>query len=154
MLGSAAAPITGLIFVGLSIYLRTISATSVLRERARFLIVGVMSIVVFAALGLVPQGRKALGLENLGLALALALAVARLLMNAWSSVAHDVRIRFVVVALATAASGYAGVSLLVGHGGGLYVALPAALAGIANNVGGAWSLLMSTEEREAAEIGG
>ena len=59
-----------------------------------------------------------------------------------------------MVAVATAASAYAGVSLLIGHGGGLYVALPAALAEIANNVGGAWSLLMSTEEGEAAEIGG
>ena len=83
MLGSAAAAITGLIFIGLSIHLRTISATSVLRERARFLIVGVMSIVVFAALGLVPQGREALGLEILGLALALAIAVARLLTRSW-----------------------------------------------------------------------
>ena len=149
MLGAAAAAITGLIFVGLSIHLRTISATAVLRERARFLIVGVMSIVLFAGLGLVPQGRKALGAEMLALSLALVVACVRLCIDAWSSVAFDVRVRFVVVAVAIGLAVYASVSLLLGRGGGLYVVLPAVLGGIANNVGGAWSLLMSTEPRQA-----
>jgi hypothetical protein len=66
MLGGAAAALTGLVFVALSIHLRAIGADRFQRARGHYLTFGLIYLTVVAALVLIPgQGDNALGVEVL-----------------------------------------------------------------------------------------
>ena len=151
MVGGAAAVLTGLIFVAISIHLRALVATPLYRARARYLTGGLMLTLVTAALALVPgQGKEVLGAEliTIGVLAAgtFALPVARLGRKAPSGSAPlDVRVRQAVMWASLALWVLSGVSLIIGFGGGLYILLVAVLVALNVCVGGAWSLLTGNE---------
>jgi hypothetical protein len=151
MVGGASAALTGLIFVAISIHLRSVLATPFFRARARYLTGVLMLTMVTSALVLVPgQSRQALGAELIGVgliaSLGFALPVARLARIA-GSIDLDVRVRQAVAWAGLALWALSGVSLVVGHGGGLYVLLIAVVLALTICVGGAWSLLTGSEAR-------
>jgi hypothetical protein len=151
MVGGAAAVLLGLIFVAISIHLRSVLATRFFRARARYLTGCLMLTLVTSALVLVPgQSRHALGAELIGVAfitsLAFAVPVARLARIAGPS-ELDVRVRQAVAWVALALWVVSGVSLIVGHGGGLYILLIGVVILLNISVGGAWSLLTGSEAR-------
>ena len=72
MVGGAAAVLTGLIFVVISIHLRQVIATPLFRARARYLTAGLMLSLLTSGLVLVPrQSVTVLGVELIALGLAL-----------------------------------------------------------------------------------
>ena len=130
MVGGAAAALTGLIFVAISIHLRSVLATRFFRARARYLTGCLMLTLVTSALVLVPgQSRHA-----------------RLARIAGPS-GLDVRVRQAVAWVALALWVASGVSLIIGHGGGLYILLIGVVILLNISVSGAWSLLTGSEAR-------
>ena len=98
MVGGAAAVLTGLIFVVISIHLRQVIATPLFRARARYLTAGLMLSLLTSGLVLVPrQSVTVLGVELIALGLALAAAfpvpVARMVLRPESAASVDVRLR-------------------------------------------------------------
>jgi hypothetical protein len=154
MVGGASAALTGLIFVAISIHLRSVLATPLFRARARYITGGLMLSLVTSALVLAPgQTRQALGIELVVLGLmtgvAFAVPVARLDRIAPPDV--DVRIRHLFAWTAQALWVLSGLSLIVAWGGGFYLLLIAVLIALSTCVGGAWSLLTGSEARQELE---
>ena len=148
MFGSAAAALTGLVFVGLSIHRRAILATPFLGVRARYLTAGLTGILVTSAFVLVPgQSGGALGGELVVSVFAFwalfYVPVVRLL-RACAEVERQVLVRIAIAATASALWVATGISLSLGAGGGLYLLFPGVIVGTVVNVGGAWSILMGT----------
>ena len=143
MIGGAAAALTGLLFVAVSINLDRIIHGQGLPRRAAETLVILVSTVALAALCLTPQSPTALGVETLPLAaLVLTLTVARLTLTADPIPLSLRTIRVMVLALVGVPLLAGGVSLLLGAGGGLYWFLAAALCAIAGAVFNAWVLLV------------
>ena len=65
MLGGAAASLTGLVFVAVSIQLRTLSQDVSLRKRATSCLLVLFTVVAGAAAVLVPQSARIIGIEFL-----------------------------------------------------------------------------------------
>jgi hypothetical protein len=69
MVGGAAAALTGLILVAVSLHLQAILAHPLYRDRSFTSLQGLVTILVVAAAALTPQSPDALGIEILGLGL-------------------------------------------------------------------------------------
>ncbi len=69
MVGGAAAALTGLILVAVSLHLRAILGHPLYRDRSFTSLQGLVTILVVAAAALVPQSPDALGIEVLALGL-------------------------------------------------------------------------------------
>jgi len=153
MLGGAAAALAGLVFAGLSIHADAVAVDPLYRLRARNLTAGIIYVTAVAALVLTPgQGRRALGVELILGGLLIAWLFATPLRKFGSRISGGVRARMLVSVAACLLSVVAGVSLLLHRGGGLYLLVPAAIAGVTLNVFGAWSLLIGlAEERRAPQ---
>lgn len=152
MVGGAAAVISGLIFVAISIHLRSVMATPVFRARARYATAGLLLILLVSALVLVPrQSVTVLGAEMIALGVALAagfaVPLARLTLQPDAKTPIDAQIRQVVALFAIALWILSGVSLIVRHGGGLYLLMGGVVLAFAVCVGAAWSLLAGAEAR-------
>ena len=150
MLGSAAAALAGLVFVGLSIHADAVALDPLHRVRARNLTAGIIYVTAVAALMLTPgQGRHALGAELILGGLIIGWLFATPLRRFGERISGGVRLRMIVSVSACLISVAAGVSQVAHRGGGLYLLVPAAIAGVTLNVFGAWSLLIDlAEERE------
>jgi len=112
--GSAAA-LTGLLFIGLSLNLRTIVKTPEHTARARETLGGLLSLLVLAILLLIPgQDRRVLGGELLAGSLTLALVAVRLNLQTLRRLVPARRVRWVLrlalLHLGTAALLVAGIS--------------------------------------------
>lgn len=145
MLGSAAAALTGLVFVALSIHLRAIGVDRFQRARGHYLTFGLIYLTVVSAFVLVPgQSDNALGVELLlGGVVAIAVtAVPIVLMRSQLPTTLAFHARVVALTVAIVLNLAAGVSLIVRRGGGLYLLLTGLLLAMVTNVSGAWSLLM------------
>ena len=143
MLGSASAALAGLVFVGLSIHARAVAADPLHRVRARNLTAGIVYVTVVSALVLTPgQGDSALGVELVLGGLVVAFLFSAPLRRHRDRLGSDLRIRVSAAILACLLSAAAGASLLAHGGGGLYLLVPAGIAGVVLNVFGAWSLLL------------
>jgi hypothetical protein len=110
-----------------------------------------MLTLVTSALVLVPgQGRQALGGELIAVGLitsvAFAVPVARLARISGPTDA-DVRVRQIAAWVVLVLWLVSGISLIIGHGGGLYILLVAIVIALNIWVGGAWSLLTGSEAR-------
>jgi len=152
MAGGAAAVLTGLIFVAISIHLRAVIATPLYRARARYLTAGLLLSLVTSGLVLAPQqSTTILGVELVALGVVLAAAfavpVARMVFRPQSAIPVDVRIRQVPGLVVVVLWVLSGVSLLIRHGGGLYLLMVGVLVALAGCVVGAWSLLAGAEAR-------
>jgi hypothetical protein len=150
MVGGAAAVLTGLVFVGISIHLRSVIATPLFRARARYLTAGLLLSLLTSGFVLVPrQSVTVLGGEliALGVALAAGFAVplARLVFQSDGDAPVDSQIRQVSGFVGIALWILSGVSLILRRGGGLYLLMAGVLLAIATCIGGAWSLLAGAE---------
>ena len=145
MLGGAAAALTGLVFVALSIHLRAIGTDRFQKARGHYLTFGLIYLTIVSALVLIPgQGDNALGVELLiggviGFAVT-AMPIIRMRAELPSSLGFRVRLLALTVALGLNFA--AGVSLIVRAGGGLYLLIAALLIAMVTNVSGAWALLV------------
>jgi modulator of FtsH protease len=144
---AAAAALTGLLFVAVSINLdRILRGGKFLPARAAETLAALLLIVASSALTLVPQSVRLVGVEIL------IIAVPVLAITVWSQFRQRRRnrddpvlwtiSRMTSTALATVPCTLAGLSLTVRWGGGLYWLVPAALLGIAGAVYNAWVLLV------------
>ena len=143
----AAAALTGLLFVAVSINLdRILSAHKYLPARAAETLGTLMMVLLSAALVLVPQSTRLLGVEIL------VIVVPMIVLSTWDQWAywHDdlddpttwFVSRMVATAMGTVPGAVAGLSLIVRWGGGLYWLVPTVLLGIGGAVYSAWVLLI------------
>jgi hypothetical protein len=153
---TAAAALTGLLFVAVSINLRKIlpgdkaepgaQSEGFLAARAAETLATLLLVVVASALTLIPQGTLLLGLEVLILA-APALAVTTAVQVSYRLQKPDQPLwwtisRMACTAVATVPATWAGISLTAHWGGGLYWLAGAGLLGIVGAVYNAWVLLV------------
>ena len=145
MLGSAAAALTGLVFVALSIHLRAIGADRFQRARGHYLTFGLIYLTVVAAFILIPgQGDDALGIELLvgGVVGAVVTGVPLVRMHSNVRLTLGFHARVVAATVAVALNLAAGASLIARRGGGLYFLMAALLLALVTNVSAAWALLV------------
>jgi hypothetical protein len=147
--GTAAATLTGLFFVAFSLRVRELQLSPGLRARTRYLLLWLVAITIGSGLVLMPgQSRAVLAAELLVVSVGCAtytvwsvLRTARLEPPAASA---DLVGRFLGIGVTGLLSIGAGISLLAGHGGGLYLLAFAVLLGIALEVAAAWTVLVET----------
>jgi modulator of FtsH protease len=143
----AAATLTGLLFVSVSINLdRVLSGGTFLPARARETLASLVLIVAYSSLTLVPQSRTLLGTEIL------VMAVPLLATTLWDQINYvrsnpEGPLLWSVSRISASGMGIipatlAGVSLIVRWGGGFYLLVPASLLGIFGAVYSAWVLLV------------
>jgi len=142
----AAAALTGLLFVAVSINLERILAFKGLPERALATLVLLLGVTVASILCLAPgQSTTALGIELLALGLIAAAAVTRLNRRSFDP-AHATRSRLIgqaaLGALGVVPFVVAGASLIAESGGGLYWVLAGIVGAILGGVANAWVLLV------------
>jgi hypothetical protein len=142
----AAAALSGLLFVAVSINLEHVLAYRWLPGRAAETVVVLVDVLLVAGFVLVPgQSRQVLGAEIALVALvAWAIPVA---LQIQSRRHEDLPARWVwsrvlLAQLATLPFIVAGLSLLAGHGGGLYWTVAGSLFSFTAAVAGAWVLLV------------
>jgi len=143
---SAAAALTGLLFVAVSLNLESILKNpEFLPPRAAETLAALLVVLTSCALTLVPQSTRLLGGELLAVSLALLAVTPRQLATrrdrpedpgAWH------RARIATTAAPGVPAAIAGLSLIAHWGGGLFWLAPAALLGIAAAVYSAWVLLV------------
>jgi hypothetical protein len=143
----AAAALTGLLFVAVSINLETIlKDESMLPARTAETLASLLFVMVVAALTLVPQNIRLLGLEIIIIVTPLLAITLR--TQIWYRRQHpDDPVnwsvsRMVASAAATVPGTLAGLSLAAHWGGGLYWLVPTVVGGIAGAVYSAWVLLV------------
>jgi hypothetical protein len=145
--GAAAATLTGLFFLAFSLRLQDLQLSRVIRTRARYLLIWLIAIAVSSAFVVMPgQSLAALAAEIL------ALTAGCVAYTAWSALRSarwepsafsvDLVGRWLGMGATWLLSIGAGISLLAGHGGGLYLLAFAVLLGIALEVAAAWSLVV------------
>jgi hypothetical protein len=143
----AAATLTGLLFVSVSINLdRILTGGKFLPARARETLASLVLIVAYSSLTLVPQSVRLLGVEILVMAAPL------LAVTLWDQIKHLTSnpsdpvlwsiSRIAATGMGTIPATLAGVSLIVKWGGGFYLLVPAAVLGIFGAVYSAWVLLV------------
>ena len=144
--GTVAATLTGLFFVAFSLRVRDLQLSVVIRTRAAYLLVLLVVIVVYSAFILMPgQSRAAVAAEILivsgvSMAYLCGWCLPRLIRLAVFSV--DLVVRWIAGVTGLLLGIGAGISLLIGNGGGLYLLAFGALLLIANEVASAWSLIV------------
>jgi hypothetical protein len=152
MVGTAAAGLTGLIFVAVSLHLREVLSNPWHRGTAGSSLLALMSVVLISgALLAPPQPLPLLGAE---------IAVIALLSPAYDSLAllhlpRERRAPAVAKVLLGMVGGFlavaAGVSLAIEAGGGLWLLLPAAAIALGSAVLNAWRLMVDVAEGPAAD---
>ena len=146
--GTAAATLTGLFFLTFSLRLRELRLSVVLRMRARYLLTWLVMIAIGSAIVLIPgQSRTVLATEiivlSAGCTAYTVWSVFRTTRLELPQFSADLIVRWFGMAATWLFSIGAGISLLVGSGGGLYYLAFAVLLGIALEVAAAWSLVVS-----------
>jgi len=144
---SAAAALTGLLFVAVSINLdRILKGGRFLPARAAETLAVLLLVVIGSAVTLIPQDTRLIGIELLILAVPmLVITVSIQLRHRRASMTDPVYwtvSRMASTAIATVPATIAGISLAAHWGGGFYWLAAAALLGIIGAVYGAWVLLV------------
>ncbi len=142
MVGGAAAGLTGLIFVAVSLHLEAVLRNPWHRGAAGSSLLALMSVVLISGALLVPSAPTAL--------VGAIVAVIALASPAYSAVAvahlpPGNRAALIIVCVGVAAgllAVAAGISLAVGAGGGLWLLLPAAAVALGSSVFNAWRLMV------------
>jgi hypothetical protein len=141
----AGGALAGLVFVAVSINIERILAIEGMPDRALQALIQLLAVVVFSLLVLAPgQSDVALGIEILVVAVPLTLVSAWLINRALRAGGRTFALdpRRFVVAAGTVPFIVAGVSLIVGAGGGIYWILAGAVAGLIGAVLNAWVLMV------------
>lgn len=145
----AAAALTGLIFVAVSINLPLILKLPTLPPRAAETLSVMIGLLLVSVLALIPgQGLTALGAEMLALGVVLAAVLLRTRLRLPRGAGDPLTwtvVPLVVILVGTLPTIAAGISLLVGGGGGLYWLVPGLVLGLAGAVLNAWILLVEIQ---------
>ncbi|MDQ2810383.1 MAG: hypothetical protein M3Z75_00495 [Actinomycetota bacterium] len=142
----AAASLTGLLFVAVSINLRAILSFPRLPARAGETLALLLLVAVIASLALVPQNPRALAAEIIACAVGVAAPVLTVQVRHGPDDPSDPlwwylsRIATIQIPALLFLAG--GITLAVRHGGGLYWAAPATLTAFLGAVYNAWILLV------------
>jgi len=153
MLGAAAAAITGLVVVAMSLHLRAIAQNTVHRGLARGSLVALVAIVIVSGIALFPGSLTSFGVELAvlggGLAAYNALLVIRAtrLPGGWGR-QRTSRAAFYIGSPAGCA--IAGLLIVLGVAVAPYLVAIALLAVLALNVTNAWSLLLDISDEDVA----
>jgi modulator of FtsH protease len=144
---AAAAALTGLLFVAVSINLAEIlKGGKFLSARAAETLATLLLVVVSSALTLIPQNIRLIGLEIVIVVVPMLVITIRSQLGYWRQNRADplqwTISRMASTALGTVPSTVAGFSLALHGGGGFYWLAPAALLGIVGAVYNAWVLLI------------
>jgi hypothetical protein len=148
----AAAALSGLIFVAISINLSRILESSILPSRAVEALCKLVTVLMISTIGLVPGLTPA----QLGFAILLMGSVAWFIPTRlqllhllhpipdwnWTSHKQWILVRAIMSQLASIPFIVAGISLLLGHGGGLYWLVPGVILSFLGGMYGAWILLI------------
>jgi hypothetical protein len=154
MVALASVTLTGLLFVGLSINLRSIVATPAHFARAREALIAQLVLLIIAIFVLIPgQGRVALGIELV----AVSLVVLAVSLRLQSSTLHHLPaprrhawgLRLIALNGATVAIAIAGVGLVMRRLGGFLWLVPTILTCLLWSTYNAWSLLTRGMEIDA-----
>lgn len=142
----ASAALAGLVFVAVSINIERILKFKGLPERALEAVLLLLGVLLVSVVGLIPgQSETALGAELLGIGLFLAAAIGRLPIS-YTGDEDEPRGyrpgRWSVRVAGIAPFLVAGVSVLIGSGGGLYWVVAGVVFAIAGAVVNAWVLLV------------
>jgi len=145
--GTVAATLTGLLFVAFSLRVRDLQLSLAIRTRARHTLTGLVATTVNSAFVLMPgQSRAALAAETLIVSAGGAAYTVwyhlRMARSGAPPLSADLVGRWLLAGAAWLLSIGAGISLLIGNGGGLYLLAFGALLGIAVAVATAWSLIV------------
>ena len=145
--GTAAATLTGLFFVAFSLRVQELQLSLTLRTRARYLLIWLIAIAISSAFVVMPgQSLDALAAEilivSVGCAAYTVWSVLRTVRQELPVFSADLVGRWLGMAVTWLLSLGAGISLIVRHGGGLFLLAFAVLLGIALEVAAAWSLVV------------
>jgi hypothetical protein len=141
----AAAALTGLVFVAVSINVERILKYEGLPERALATLILLLGVVIVSLIGLAPgQGPVALGVELLGTGLLGATATTRLILRPQSDAEGSQTRGANVVLMATGTLPFVvgGASVILGGGGGLYWVLAGMVFALVGAVLNAWVFLV------------
>jgi hypothetical protein len=144
----AAAALSGLLFVAVSINLTRILSIPLLPARAAETLLVLMSVLAVASFGLVPgQGRVALGCELGGVGLVVWLASVRTQLQTSRDVNQRRWLPSRVIGTQASSLPFvvAGVLVASGHDRGLYWIVPGTLASFASGMLNAWVLLVEIQ---------
>jgi hypothetical protein len=144
---AAAAALTGLLFVAVSINLeRILKGGRFLRARAAETLATLLLVVASSALVLVPQNIRLVGVEILIIVVPMLVITVRSQLGQRRRNRDDPLLwtisRMASTAVATVPCTLAGISLIAHWGGGLYWLVPTAWPGIVGAVYNAWVLLV------------
>lgn len=147
--GTAAATLTGLFFVAFALRVQELQLSLALRTRARYLLIWLIAIAIGSGFVLMPgQSLDVLGAEILVVSVSCVAytvwAVLRTPRRDRPAGSAGLAVRWLGMWATWLLSIGAGISLLVGHGGGLYLLAFGLLLGIALQVAAAWRLVVET----------
>jgi len=141
MLGSSAAALTGLLFVAVSLQVKSIVKDPVLRVRASANTIMTVMLVINAAIILVPQSVVAIGIELCTTAFVYITWAGRRLIHLKRS-GRKTPARAVISISLNLLGIIAGLNLIFHFGGGMYIATIQFVAILAWVIFNAWSLLL------------
>jgi hypothetical protein len=151
MVGGAAAVLTGLIFVAVSLHLRPVLRDRWHRARAGSSLLALICVVLISGAVLIPgQSSAALGLE---------VAIVALVSPAYTirGVTHLPRgrrlgssVELLVGLVGAALAVLGGISLMTHEGGGLWLLLPGAAIALGSSVWNAWRLMVDVAAEDQA----
>jgi hypothetical protein len=150
----AAAALTGLLFIGLSLHVRYVASSTMHRNLARGSLIGLVLVLIASLIILMPESRQLMGLELVGLNLAYILGVGTYQLSIyqrmeWKVPAGSIARQTLGVVLALAGV-LGGVTLAAQSGGGLYIAALVVMAIVVWNLRNAWVLLMGVVDEDVA----
>jgi modulator of FtsH protease len=155
----AAAALTGLLFVALSLHIAFVATDPVYRSMARGSLIGLVTVLVLSVVALIPQPTLWLGLELTILGVAYIAIVVPLAWAFQRTATRSTRTTSRRSALARTGAGYllalvdvlGGLSVTLQIGPGLFVVALIVIALLLWNLWDAWVLLMGVADEEIAQ---
>ena len=150
----AAAALTGLLFIGLSLHVRYIASSNLHRNMARGSLIGLVLVLIASLIILIPESPPWMGIELVALNLVYIVGVGTYQLSIyqrmqWRVPAGSIARQTLGIVLALAGV-LGGVTLAAGSGGGLYIAALVVMAIVVWNLRNAWALLMGVVDEDIA----
>ena len=146
MVGAAAAALTGLVFVAMTLHLQDIVNHPVHRHRARTILTGLTAVFIRCGLVLMAnQPRQSIAVELFAVLVVVEIVLYRSTLDAFSSADTTVLLRAVGSFACLVAEQLGAVLLFAGATWGLYVVGSGMMASFLFMVTGAWLLLVGVE---------
>jgi hypothetical protein len=152
MLGGAAAALTGLVFVAVSIQLKTLSQDAGLRKRATSCLVLLFTVVAGAAAVLVPQTARIIGVEFLVIVAVSAVITMPGLRETARRGDRLAKLPLMVAAPTVLLGLLGNVSLVVERGYGFYLAMPCLVITLGVTLALAWDVLLRASSEAVSDL--